>query len=209
MHVVLLGDTVFDRDAVAPHDDGVPAALRRVLPAGAVASSLARDGARIADLPAQLARLPADVTHLVVSIGERDATEALSGLDEPATTIAAALDHLAVIRDRFAARHAAVADALAATRRPVALCTMRAPAASADGLSRARRTAVDLLDDAIARIVFTRGLALIDLRLVCPDGADFAPAGVPSPAGPRRSPPPSPASSIAPRRPRPSWSDLD
>lgn len=183
MHVVLLGDTVFDRDAVAPHDDGVLAALRRTLPAGAVASSLARNGARIADLPAQLARLPEDVTHLVVSIGERDAAEALSGLAEPTETVAAALDHLAAIRDRFAARHAAVADALAATRRPVALCTVRDPAATADQPSRARRAAVDLLDDAIARIVFGRGLALIDLRLVCADGDDFTAGGTPSARG--------------------------
>ncbi|MFL9826668.1 SGNH/GDSL hydrolase family protein [Rhodoplanes sp. SY1] len=183
MHVVLLGDTVFDPGADVGSSGGVLAALRRVLPAGAAASSLARDGAAIDDLPAQLTRLPADVTHLVVSIGGADAIAALAGVTDPVATVGDSLDRLAAARDRFAGRYAAVADALKATHRPVALCTMWRPSAREDRFARAAGVGIDLLDNAIVRIALARGLALIDLRLVCPGEDDFDLAGTPSARG--------------------------
>ncbi|MBK5960934.1 hypothetical protein CCR97_22400 [Rhodoplanes elegans] len=183
MHVVLLGDTVFDPGANAGSSGGVLAALRRVLPAGAAASSLARDGAAIDDLPAQLARLPADVTHLVVGIGSVDAIAALAGTTEATSSVGDALDRLAAIRDRFATRYAAVADALKATRRPVALCTIWRPPGREDRFARAAGVGIDLLDDAIVRIAVTGALALIDLRLVCPEDGDVDVTGAPSARG--------------------------
>ena len=52
-HVVLLGDSVFDNAAYVGSDPDVVRQLREALPADWRASLVARDGAVIADLPAQ------------------------------------------------------------------------------------------------------------------------------------------------------------
>src|SRR5437763_7003051 len=72
-HVVLLGDSIFDNAAYVPGRPPVVEQLRRALPAGWRATLLAVDGHTTADVAGQLARLPADATHLVVSVGGNDA----------------------------------------------------------------------------------------------------------------------------------------
>ena len=71
-HVALLGDSTFDNIAYVPFGEDVLSQLRQRVQNEVTATVLARDGARISDIPDQLARLPADVTHLVVSIGGND-----------------------------------------------------------------------------------------------------------------------------------------
>jgi hypothetical protein len=68
-HVVLLGDSIFDNARYVPGRPPVVEQLRRYLPPGWRASLLAVDGHGTADVPSQLARLPADATHLFVSTG--------------------------------------------------------------------------------------------------------------------------------------------
>src|SRR5262245_7526098 len=72
-HIVLLGDSIFDNAAYVAGGPDVVRQLREILPSGWRASLNARDGAVIADLPQQLQALPADATHLVVSVGGNDA----------------------------------------------------------------------------------------------------------------------------------------
>jgi hypothetical protein len=72
-HIVLLGDSIFDNAAYVAGGPDVVRQLRDILPSGWRATLNARDGAVIADLPRQLQELPADATHLVVSIGGNDA----------------------------------------------------------------------------------------------------------------------------------------
>ena len=71
-HVTLLGDSIFDNSRYVPGGSPVVDQLHR-LPRGWRATLLAVDGAVAADVPSQLARLPADATHLVVSAGGNDA----------------------------------------------------------------------------------------------------------------------------------------
>lgn len=72
-HIVLLGDSIFDNARYVPGGPSVVEHLRRALPAAWRATLLAVDGSVAADVVRQLADLPADATHLVVSAGGNDA----------------------------------------------------------------------------------------------------------------------------------------
>ena len=70
-HVVLLGDSIFDNFRFVPCEPTVIDQLRKELPPGWCAFLLAVDGHVTADVPAQVANLPGDATHLVVSTWQR------------------------------------------------------------------------------------------------------------------------------------------
>lgn len=72
-HVVLLGDSIFDYARYVPGGPSVLDHVRRPLPRGWKVTLLARDGAVAAGVIEQLARLPDDATHLVISAGGNDA----------------------------------------------------------------------------------------------------------------------------------------
>ena len=74
-HVVLLGDSIFDNGAyVRTGDPDVVGQLRTILPGGWRATLNAFDGAGMPDIGGQIARLPLDASHLVVSVGGNDAS---------------------------------------------------------------------------------------------------------------------------------------
>src|SRR3712207_3492707 len=71
--VVLLGDSIFDNAAYVA---GAPDVVRQVgqrLPQGSKATLAAVDGSKIGGVRRQLRSVPADATHLVLSVGGNDA----------------------------------------------------------------------------------------------------------------------------------------
>ena len=82
------------------------------------------DGAVTREVPRQLARLPKDSTHLVVSAGGNDALGASFLLGQPVATVAEALSLLETAQHRFAADYREMADAVAAAGLPAAFCTV-------------------------------------------------------------------------------------
>ena len=80
-HVVLLGDSSFDNKAYIGGQPDVLAHLRGQLPHPWRATLAAVDGAVAGDVQGQLARVPADATHLVISVGgnTRSGGKACSG----------------------------------------------------------------------------------------------------------------------------------
>lgn len=117
-HIVLLGDSVSDNAAYVAGGPDVVRQLREVLPAGWRATLQARDGAVIAELAAQLQRLPADVSHLVVSVGGNDALGEAALLDAKVDT---------VVRERFRSAYARMLDEALGARVPLAVCTIYEP----------------------------------------------------------------------------------
>ena len=103
-HVVLIGDSIFDNAAYTRGGPDVVSQLRGLLRRGWDATRLAVEQAtdRVAD---QLARLPSDATHLVVSVGGNDALTHLSVLQTPVSITAQAIDALATIGSEFEARY--------------------------------------------------------------------------------------------------------
>src|SRR3954465_13144556 len=123
-HVVLLGDSVLDNGAYVGGGPDAARQGREGVPAGRRGPPRAVDGSVIASLPAQLARLPRDATHLVLSVGGNDALGASGVIDEPARSVAEALGRLADIRDRFGRAYEAMLDRVLAAGLPTAVCTV-------------------------------------------------------------------------------------
>src|SRR5437870_5637070 len=91
-HVVLLGDSIFDNARYVPGRPPVLEQVRRGLPVGWKATLAAVDGHVVEDIARlQLPRVPADATHLVLSIGGNDALAAGGLLRQPAGTVGEAL----------------------------------------------------------------------------------------------------------------------
>jgi hypothetical protein len=78
------------------------------------------------------------------------------------------------VGDGFRQDYAKMLDLVAARALPTAVCTIYEPRFPDPGLRQAAVTALSLLNDQISREAFSRGLALIDLRLVCDRDEDFA-----------------------------------
>jgi GDSL-like Lipase/Acylhydrolase family len=173
-HVVLLGDSVFDNAAYVSGGPDVVTQLRQRLPPGWRASLLAVDGSVIADIAQQLARLPADVSHLVISVGGNDALGYASILDSSSRSVAESLMQLAAIQKRFQADYAAMIDSVLRRRLPSAFCTIYDPRYPDPARRQVSTTALAIINDPIIRGTIRRGFPLLDLRLVCDQDADFA-----------------------------------
>jgi hypothetical protein len=172
-HVILLGDSIFDNAAYVRGGPDVVKQLRGKLPFDWRATLLAVDGAVTRGVAAQLARLPADATHLVVSVGGNDALGASYLLGQSVGTVGEAVSLLEVAQQRFAADYEAMVDAVAARGLPTALCTIYdTPPSGPD--HRIIRTALAIFNDVVTRAAFRRGHALIDLRLLCDQDEDYA-----------------------------------
>jgi hypothetical protein len=172
-HFVLLGDSIFDNGAYVPGEPDVIAQLRRALPAEARATLLAVDGAVVADIPGQLARLPADVSWIVVSAGGNDALGQAHLLSRACRSVGEGVAILAEVRDRFAKAYGAMVDLVLQAGVRTALCTIY-DAAFPPPDGRIVTAALCLFNDVITRTAFARGLPLVDLRLICCDPADYA-----------------------------------
>jgi len=172
-HIVLLGDSIFDNGAYVGGGPDVVRQLGDALPPGWRASLCAVDGATTRSVPPQLARLPRDASHLVLSAGGNDALGASGILGAPVRSVAEAVAALAEAQDLFAESYAAMLEAVLATGLPTALCTIYdTPTFAAE--HRIIKAALSLFNDRITRAAFGQSLPLIDLRLICGEDADYA-----------------------------------
>ena len=172
--VVLLGDSIFDNKAYVGGGPDVVTQLRGRLPEGWRATLAAVDGAVTGDVARQLARVPADATHLVVSVGGNDALRHEGVLGEGARSVGEALARLASVRERFREDYRKMLDAALGRGLPAAVCTVYDPRFPDPVRRRLAVAGLALFNDVVAREAFARGLPLIDLRLVCDEDADFA-----------------------------------
>ncbi|CCQ46329.1 GDSL-like Lipase/Acylhydrolase family protein [Pseudarthrobacter siccitolerans] len=183
-HVVLLGDSIFDNGAYVSGGPDVVTQLRQELP-GWTCSLLAIDGDVTTGVARQLGRLPEDASHLVVSVGGNDALGYVPLLQEQSASVAGALLLLAEARDRFDADYRAMLAAVLALGLPTALCTIY-DTPSSEPNQKVIKAALALFNDSITRAAFSQGTALVDLRLICSQDADYANPIEPSAKGGRK-----------------------
>jgi hypothetical protein len=173
-HVVLLGDSVFDNAAYVRGGPDVIRQLQGVLPHGWTATLRAVDGAVTGSVPRQIQGVPADASHLVVSVGGNDALGHMGVLEDASRSIADALNRLAGIGDSFARNYASMLDQVLARALPTAVCTVYDPRYPDPRMQRLAVAGLTIFNEVILRQAFARGLPVIDLRLVCDEDADYA-----------------------------------
>jgi hypothetical protein len=173
-HVVLLGDSIFDNEAYTGGKPDVLAHLLRVLPQPWTASLLARDGATTAGIPAQLARLPRNATHLLLSIGGNDALRWQGLLQAPAGSVAEAIEMLAAAVAEFEPAYRKAVAACVSHRLPLVICTIYNGNFDDTRYGKLVRSAVALFNDAIVRTAVDLKLKAIELRSVCTRPEDYA-----------------------------------
>ena len=171
-HLVLLGDSIFDNALYVPDRPSVIEQVRRSLPAGWRATLLAVDGHVTRDVERQLSRLPADATHLVVSVGGNDALGESGILQEAVGSVREALAILYQTLDHFARDYQAMLQQVLALKKPTTVCTVYD---AIPGLEAEERTALGGFNEVILRAAFRAGLPVIDLRLVCTQASDYSP----------------------------------
>lgn len=173
-HVVLLGDSIFDNSAYVGGAPDVIVQLREQLPAGWRATLCASDGSTVAGLARQLAHIPEDATHLVISAGGNDALGYASILARPSRSMAESLTQLAEIADAFEADYRAGMANVLQRGLPTAVCTIYDPRYLDLVQRRLGTTALTIINDVIIREAVRHGLPLLDLRVICDEDADFA-----------------------------------
>jgi hypothetical protein len=173
MHIVLLGDSIFDNARYTRGKPAVISQVRELLPDGWTASLRAVDGDTTANIPAQLQKLPFDTSHLVLSIGGNDALGQMNILDRPVNSTAQALTVLAGASRDFEEKYRRAVEACKQVELPLILCTIY-NGCFPESFQRLASTALMVFNDVILRVAIEASLAVIDLRFVCSMPADYA-----------------------------------
>lgn len=179
-HLVLLGDSIFDNHAYVPDGPAVIDHVRCLLPEGWQATLVARDGDMVKHIEEQLLYVPDDATHLVMSIGGNDALHAIEVLSRPADTVRTAVLHLHEIRVKFRLAYRAMLWQLLNLKKPLAVCTIYD---AVPNLAPDLQTTLCIFNDTIVREAHAARVAVIDLRNVCTEVADYSELSPIEPSG--------------------------
>ncbi|MCU1386192.1 MAG: GDSL-lilke lipase/acylhydrolase family protein [Acidobacteria bacterium] len=170
---MLLGDSIFDNRRYTAGEPDVVTHLQRLLPAPWRATLAAVDGATTARLAEQLARVPADASHLVISIGGNDAVQ---NSDLLTLRVASSAEALQACGERvlaFERRYRQAIEGALKLGYRTAVCTVYNGALGAD-VAAAARVGLTLFNDAILRTAADLRIDVLELRHVCTEPADYA-----------------------------------
>ena len=183
-HIVLLGDSIFDNKSyVGATGKDVITHLRAALPDNWQATLRAIDGSLIENVSKQSVNLPADATHLIVSVGGNNALMNADFLQMKADNSAEVLNELAARRDVFEAQYKEMLRELLSKNMSMAVCTVYFPNFPEAFFQRLAMTALAVFNDAIIRQAIINNLPVIDLRIICNEADDYANAIEPSDKG--------------------------
>jgi lysophospholipase L1-like esterase len=172
-HVVLLGDSIFDNARYVTPAPDVITQLRGTLPPGWKGTLRAVDGATTADLASQLRAVPADATHLVVSIGGNDALQHMDLLTLRVSSSAEALLAFAKRLQPFETAYRAAIRRVIDRGLPTTLCTIYNGALDESQAGPARM-GIALFNDVILRTALDEQVDTLELRHVCREPEDYA-----------------------------------
>jgi GDSL-like Lipase/Acylhydrolase family len=157
--------------------------VRALLPKPWKASLLAIDGSTTNDVPAQLARLPHDATHIVLSVGGNDALMQWDALEKPVSSVSEAIGALGEIVSDFEVHYRVAIAACMATGASLTVCTIYNGCFDDPSFQRIASATLALFNDAIIRVAAGYGVPVIDLRSVCIQKEDYANPIEPSSVG--------------------------
>ena len=171
-HLVLLGDSIFDNASYVPDGLSVIEQLRGMLPAEDRASLVAVDGSTVASTVPQLPHIPADATHLFLSVGGNDALRVAGNtFTDRVGDVRTSLHRLAGPINAFRSAYRGLVQSLQSRRLPLTVCTVYD---AIPGLDASEITGLCLFNDAITRTAIEFHTGIIDLRHICTQPSDYA-----------------------------------
>jgi lysophospholipase L1-like esterase len=173
-HIVLLGDSIFDNKSYVGAEPDVISHLRQMMPDDWQATLNAVDGSLVAHVDAQLAKIPAGATHLVISAGGNDALMNADVLQMKAGSAAEVLNALADRAGDFELRYREMLDGAGRRGLPVVVSTVYYPNFPDSLIQKIATTALTVFNDVIIRQAILAGVPFLDLRLICNEAGDYA-----------------------------------
>jgi hypothetical protein len=173
-HLVLLGDSIFDNKSYVGAEPDVITHLRRILPADWQATLNAVDGAVVENVGAQLARIPAGATHLVISVGGNNALMNADVLQMKAGSAAEVLNALANRASDFESQYGRMLANILRRGLPTVVSTVYYPNFPEAFVQKIATTALTVFNDVIIRQAISAGVPFLDLRLICNESDDYA-----------------------------------
>ncbi|HEX9961502.1 MAG TPA: SGNH/GDSL hydrolase family protein [Pyrinomonadaceae bacterium] len=182
-HIVLLGDSIFDNRAYVGAEPDVIAHLRQILPTGWQATLSAVDGSVVENVGAQLAKIPAEATHLIISVGGNNALMNADVLQMKAGSAAEVLSALADRAGDFEFQYREMLARVLRKGLPTVVSTIYYPNFPDSLIQKIATTALTVFNDVIIRQAILAGVPFLDLRLICNEASDYANAIEPSGKG--------------------------
>src|SRR5579859_7539491 len=164
-NVVFIGDSVFDNGSYISGGRNVRWQVENSLPKGWQCTLLAVDGNTVRNISDELARLPKDASHLIVSVGGNDAIDQMGVIDERLGSMADALSRMASVREAFQRDYRAMVQEVLKHKLPTGLCTIYYPQFPDPDFQRLAIAGLASFNDIILLEAFRAGLPLLDLRL--------------------------------------------
>ena len=173
-HIVLLGDSIFDNKAYVRGGLDVTNHLRQQMSDESKATLLAVDGSIVENVQRQTLDLPADATHLVISVGGNDALLNADVLQMKVSSGAEVFDRLADLASEFEQHYQEMLQAVLKLNKPTTVCTIYYPRMPEEFAQKISVAALATFNDVIIKQAFLANVPLIDLRLVCTEATDYA-----------------------------------
>jgi lysophospholipase L1-like esterase len=173
-HIVLLGDSIFDNRAYVGSEPDVITHLRQMLPPDWQATLNAVDGSVVENVGAQMSKIPAAATHLIISVGGNDALMNADVLQLKAGSAAEVLNALADRASAFEFRYRKMLADVLRRGLPTAVSTIYYPNFPDSLIQKIATTALTVFNDVIIRQAISAGVPFLDLRLICNETDDYA-----------------------------------
>lgn len=171
MHLILVGDSVFDNGNYVDQGQAVGDHLKRCLPKNVMLTSLAIDGHFSAHVHHQLDRLPATASHIALSAGGNDALAVLHLLETPCASISDALKHLSQFQRKFEIDYLRLKRRLEDLGLPLLVCTIYD---AVPDLPVHLKAGLSLFNDVITRSIHHDRNDCLDLRECLKEDIDFS-----------------------------------
>lgn len=171
MHIVLIGDSIFDNASYVEEGCSVYDLLSAAFPTDTV-TLLAVDGDVTTDVHTQLFSLPKDATHVFVSCGGNDALRSAPILQDSVASVSEALEKLHAVTEQFRKNYSAMLDQIIDRFPAPTFCTIHRHVPE---LPEDSATALSLFNEIILEEVVKRYCSIIDLRILCNEASDYSP----------------------------------
>ena len=173
-HIVLLGDSIFDNQAYVGNLPDVAAHLQNLIPQDWQATLKAIDGSVAENISRQILEIPADATHLFISVGGNNAIMNADILGLEVENSAEVFEVLSNRIEDFEYHYREMLKTALSKNLPTAVCTIYYPQFSDEIFQKLAVAALSSFNDVIIRQAISTKIPVLDLRFICNEKDDYA-----------------------------------